>query len=263
MMHSLFIFVSLSFGPMPNNGSSGPQNVLPEELKEVRIDEKLGSKLPNVTLIDESGDTLHLYDLLGKKPLVLSFAYYTCKNLCPMVLDAISEALRGLSLKPGKDFNLLTMSFDPLDTPDRAKEISKMHRHGFVPKEAWKFTVTDSQNIYFLTNSAGYFFKKEGDQFAHPTATLVVTPDGKISRYLYGIDYKSRDLKLALLEASNGKIGSITDKILLFCYRYDPKTRKYALVAIQVMKLGGLITLIFVGGVLGFLWVNERRRTNS
>lgn len=220
------VILLIQFGPTQPKSSMGQQNTLPPELNEVRIVENLKGIVPNITLIDEDGDTVDLISFMAGKPLVLSFAYYSCKNLCSFALDGISEALRTVSLVPGKDFKVATISFDTKDKPEDAKRAGITHRHGFIPDTSWRFFVADSQSIDLITKSVGFYFKREGDQFAHPTVISILTPDLRISRYLYGIEYSSRDLKLALLEASNGKIGTLGDRILLFCYRYDPSSKK-------------------------------------
>ena len=254
------LLVFLAFGPQPLSESGVSSDTLPQ-LRGVDIQERLGERVPDVWLIGENGDTIRLYSQFDGRPIILSFFYYSCPHLCGFVLNGLSEALRGLDLKPGEDFRILTVSFDPQDRPEDAREAGRTYRHGFVPPEAWRFFVGDSSQVRTLMEAMGIAYHKVGKEYAHPTAILVLTPEGKISRYLYGIKYPVRDLKLALLEAGEGKIGSLGDKVLLFCYRYDPESGTYAFYALRLMKLGGLLTLFLLGGFLVTLWIREKRRS--
>lgn len=257
---NLLLLSLLAFGAQSFSQSGVSEDTLPQ-LRGVDIEEQLGKRIPNVQLVDEAGDTVPLYSFFDGKPVILSFFYYSCPHLCGFVLNGLSEALRGLDLRPGKDFRVLTVSFDPKDRPEDAREAGKTYRHGFVSPQAWRFFVGDSTQVRKLMEAMGIQYRKVGKEYAHPTAILVLTPEGTISRYLYGIKYPVRDLKLALLEAGEGKIGSLGDKVLLFCYRYDPKSGTYAFYALKLMKLGGLLTLVLLGGFLTALWIREKRRS--
>lgn len=254
----------LAFGAV-KSPSPGLPNQTPADLQGLEVQERLGERIPlDVELVNDAGEAFTVESFLRDgKPVVLSFAYYSCTMLCPMVLNGIADALRGMDLKAGKDFRLLTVSFDPGDTPEKAREASKTYRHGIVSREAWRFAVGDSGEVRRLADAVGFPYRKVQDDpvmFAHPAVIMVLTPDGVISRYFYGVNFNPRDLKLALLEAGEGKIGSITDRVLLYCYRYDPQTGKYTLLAVRVMQLAGLLTTLLVGVMLGIFWIREKRR---
>ncbi len=254
----------LAFGAV-QSPSPGVPNQTPGDLKGLAVEERLGEQIPlDVRLVNDSGRTFQVQEMFaGDKPVILSFAYYSCTMLCPLVLNGIADALRGMDLKAGKDFLLLTVSFDPGDTPEKAREASKTYRHGLVPRGAWRFAVGDSAEVRRLARAVGFPYRKVQDDpvmFAHPALFVVLTPEGRISRYFYGVDYNPRDLKLALLEAGEGKIGGVAAKVLLYCYRFDPRRGTYTLVAVRVMQLAGLLTTLLVGGMLGVFWLREKRR---
>ncbi len=245
--------------------SPGIPNEVPGDLEGLQVGERLGETVPlEISLVNDSGRVFTLQEIFREgKPVILSFAYYSCSMLCPLVLDGIADALRGMDLKAGRDFLLLTVSVDPGDTPEKAREASKTHRHGIVSRKAWRFAVGDSAQVRRLARAVGFPYRKVQDDpvmYAHPAMFAVLTPEGRISRYFYGVDYNPRDLKLALLEAGQGKIGGIAAKVLLYCYRFDPRRGTYTLVAVRVMQLAGLLTTLLVGGMLGMLWIREKRR---
>jgi len=263
-MMALMILWLVTFGPVSSH-SPGPANQVPEDLKELSVEERLGESIPmDVVLVNDSGRTFRVGEIFETgKPVILSFAYYSCPMLCPMLLNGIADALRGMDLKAGKDFFLLTVSFDPEDTPEKAAEASKTHRHGMVSREAWRFAVGDSAEVRRLARAVGFPYRKVRDDpvmFAHPALIVVLTPEGRISRYFYGVTFNPRDLKLALLEAGQGKIGGVAARVLLYCYRFDPQRGTYTLVAIRVMQLAGLFTTLLVGGMLGVFWMREKQR---
>ena len=258
------IFWLLAFGAV-SSPSPGLPNQVPADLQGLAVEEHQGESIPlDVRLVNDSGRAFLVGELFETgKPVILSFAYYSCTMLCPMVLNGISEALRGMDLKAGKDFFLLTVSFDPEDTPEKAAEASKTYRHGIVSRKAWRFAVGDSAQVRRLARAVGFPYRKVQDDpvmFAHPALFVVLTPEGRISRYFYGVNYNPRDLKLALLEAGRGKIGGVAAKVLLYCYRFDPRRGTYTLVAVRVMQLAGLLTTLLVGGMLGVFWMREKRR---
>jgi len=262
-MGSLVLWVLLGFGTgnSPDPGT-GVRNVPRPELQGLRIEEHLGDTVPNVRFRDEQGTPQTLRTYIGDRPLILIPAYYRCKNLCPMVLRGVVEGLRGLNLRPGKDYRLLTVSFDPQDDLERTRQAAKTYRQALIPPEAWRFVPgEDTAAVRALLRAVGYPVRPvKNGMFAHVAAVVVLTPDLRISRYLYGVTFRPRDLRLALLEAGQGKIGTVVDRVLLYCYRYDPSTGGYGVVAFRLMQVVGGLTLLFLGAFLGLLWLGERKR---
>ena len=208
-------------------------STMPAPLREIGFDQNLDTHVPlDTPFMDESGRAVKLGDYFGTRPVVMVFAYYDCPMLCTMVINGLASALDVLSLEPGKDFEIVTVSFDPRDTPataaaKKAAYIARYKQPGAAA--AWHFLTGDQPSIDRLTKAAGfrYVWDKETKQFAHPTGVIVLTPDGRLARYLFGIEYGPRDLRYAIVEASNGKVGSAVDSLLLYCYHYDPTTGRY------------------------------------
>ena len=229
---------------------------LPNVLKEVGIDQKLNQQLPAEAIFkDETGATVKLGNYFGKRPIILSLVYYDCPMLCTQVLNGMISSLKTLSLKPGEDFDIVSISFDPRETSTLAAAKKKVYVN-YLPESkragatiGWHFLTGDDDNIRSITEAVGfrYQFDKSTNQFAHASAIYVVTPDGKLSHYFYGIEYAPRDLRLGLVEASQNKIGSAVDQLMLYCYHYDPETGRYGAVVLNLIRLGGVITLIGIG----------------
>lgn len=241
------------------------------DVKDIGVDEKLGEKIPlDLKFFDEDGNQIMLGDLLkDDKPLVLSLAYFSCPRLCGLTLKGTLESINALStLYLGKDFTVATLSFNPIEKPDLAKEKALEYR-GKLRKEQsaeakWLFLTGDEDNISKLTQAVGFRYKKDGEEFAHPTTLIFITPEGKISRYLYGVQFEPKEMKLSLLEASDGKIGpsEVLNKVMLFCYAFDPVGKRYALQALKIVKAGGVITLIALGMFLTYYWKREKNGHN-
>jgi len=233
----------------------------PVALREVGFDQKLDQPLPlDLELRDESGNAVRLGQYFGDKPVLLSFAYYSCPMLCPMTLDGVVRSLRPLSWTIGSEFRIVTVSFDARDTPVSAAEKKQKLVAGYGRPGAeagWSFLTGDEAAIRRLTEAVGFRFRYDAatGQFAHASGIVVVTPEGKISRYLYGIDFAPRDVRLSLVEASENKIGSLTDQLLLFCFHYDPATGKYGPAAMMAVRIGGLLTL---AGLVAFVVIQVR-----
>ena len=235
--------------PMQNIG------VRPELLKEVGIDQKLNDSIPlNLTFRDEHGNPVELAQYFGSKPVILSLVYYNCPMLCTQVLNGLDRSLQLIPMEIGKDFNVVTVSIDPTERPVLAEAKQVMYagmygRPGAV--QGWHFLTGDEPQIKQLADSVGfrYAYDPDSKQYAHASAIMLLTPEGKISRYFYGITYPSRDLRLGLDEASEGKIGSPVDQVLLFCYHYDPHTGKYGLIVSRVIQISGFLTIL-IGGIL-------------
>jgi protein SCO1/2 len=224
-----------------------------EVLKQVGINQNLNTQLPlDLTFKDETGKTVQLRDYFNNnKPAVLSLVYYNCPMLCTMTLNGESAAFKPLSLEIGTDFNVITVSFDPRETPELAAQkksvyLKELNRPGAAT--GWHFLTGDEQNISQLAQSVGfkYYYDKSSNQFAHASAIIVLTPGGKISRYFQGLEYSPKDLRLSLIEASNNQIGSKTDQLLLLCYQYDPTTGRYGLAIMRAVRVGGIITFILL-----------------
>jgi len=237
-------------------------------VSEIGIDEKLGNKIEtNIFFFDQDGNRVLFEELFADDlPVVLSPVYFSCPRVCTFTTDGVLETLNGLeSLSLGKDFKLVSFSFNPEDKPELAKEKAEKYEKSLienhVPNKNWYFLTGDSTNINKLTDEIGFKFKKDGEEYAHPTALIVLTPDAGISRYLYGIEHNPRDLKLALVEASDGNIGNsrLLNKVLLFCYQFDPDGKKYALQALNVVKAGGALTLLLLSGFLAYFWIREKK----
>jgi protein SCO1/2 len=233
---------------------------------KVAITQNLNTQLPlDLMLRDETGRVVRLGEYFNHgKPVLLNFMYYRCPMLCPMVMEGVSSALTELRFDIGKEFDVVTVSMDPRDTPEQAvmKKDFYVKRYGrFGAANGWHFLTGPESAIRRLTNAAGfqYAYDSKTDQFAHATALIVATPQGHISRYLYGFEYKPRDLRLALVEASAGKIGSATDALLLLCYHYDPATGKYSRTAMNFVRAGGVATML---GLAGFIVIMIRKEHN-
>jgi protein SCO1 len=249
-------------------GNPASSNGLPKTLKDIGIKQRLGEQLPlDAKLKNERGETVRLGKYFkGKKPVVLAFVYYSCPMLCNEVLNGLTGSLKKISLNAGEDFKIIAISFDPRDTPEiaRNKKKSYLERYGRGEKAAvgWHFLTGSPEVINQITEAAGfkYVWDDETEQYAHAGGIQIVTPEGKMARYFYGIDYKPQDVKFALMEASKENIGSPTDQLLLYCYHYDPSTGKYGLVVMNVLRLAGVLTLLSIGLLfLGFRFYKRRK----
>ncbi len=232
---------------------------------KVGIAQKLGSRVPlDLMFHDEQGDVVRLREYFGKgKPVLLNFVYYTCPMLCPMTLEGMSSSLTELKFDVGKEFEIVTVSIDPRDKPSRAAELKDKHVKHYGRLSAangWHFLTGNDTAIHRLADSVGFQYAYDGtrNQFAHGAALLILTPDGRTSRYLYGFEYKARDLRLAIVEASGGKIGSATDQFLLLCYHYDPATGKYSRNAMNFVRAGSITTLALLASFIVVMIRRER-----
>jgi protein SCO1 len=260
----LVLFAALLAAP-----SAVAADGLPPLLRDVGFDQRLGESVPSdIALRDEEGRPVHLGDFLGKRPVVLSLVYYECPMLCTLTLNGLGSALSVLSFDAGKQFQVVTVSFNPKEGPDLAAAKKKTYLQRYKrpgAAEGWRFLTADAENVDRLTRAVGfkYAWDPETKQFAHPAGILVLTPDGRIARYLYGIEYAPRDLRLALVEASAGKIGTPVDQVALYCYQYDPKTGKYSVAILNVVRLSGALTLVGLATFLGLMFRWERARARA
>ncbi len=244
-----------------------PAGVQPADLKKVAFDQRLNALLPlDAVFRDESGATVALGDYFHhNKPVVLSLVYYDCPMLCTLVLNGLTGAMKGMSLEPGKDYDLVTVSFNPKETPQlaAAKKKSYIERYGHPEAaSAWHFLTGDAGSIKRLTEAAGfhYVYDPQTGTYAHATGIMIVTSDGHLAKYLYGIEYAPRDIRLALVGASAGRIGNPVDQVLLYCYHYDPRSGKYGLVVMNVIRLAGVATVVVLGSFVAVMAARERRK---
>ncbi len=246
----------------------GVPNQAPAELQGVGVVEHLGGALPtDATFRDTEGKAVRLGDFFdGKRPVVFVFAYHTCPMLCSLVLDATVKSLNDVSWTVGDQFDVVSVSIDPKDTPETAArkraQVVDSYARAKGSTRGWHFLVGDEANIRKVTDAVGFEYRYDArqKQYAHPAAIYLLTPTAHLARYLYGIQFDPGDVRLGLLEASEGRSITTTEKFLLYCYHYDPQGKKYSLVAMNVMRLGGGVTLALVGGFLTLMWVRERRR---
>lgn len=264
-LDAAFMIAALALGA--SVGWSQSADTVPAELEDVGITEHLEARVPlDLTFRNEAGETVPLsrYFTPGR-PVILTLNYYECPMLCTLQLNGLVEGMKGLSWSPGAEYELVTVSINPLETPELAAAKKKSYLASLERPSAaagWHFLVGTPEHIRRLTETVGFRYKRDPEtgQFAHVAALMLLAPDGTIARYLYGIEYPPKKLKLGLLEASEGKIGSTIDRIILYCHRYDPKTRHYTPVAMNIMRVGGGATLLLLALVLVPAWVRGRRR---
>lgn len=235
---------------------SPPANQRPPGLKNVGIEQHLNEQIPpGLEFRDETGKAVRLADYFGKKPMILNLVYYQCPMLCGEVLSGLESALRVLKFNVGQEFDVLTISFDPHETPQmatakKAEFLKRYGRPGAV--EGWHFLTGPQASIDALTKAAGFQYEYDAKtgQFAHATAIMVLTPEGKIAQYYYGVEFAPKDLRLGLVQASQGKIGNLVDEVLLYCYHYNPDTGKYGAIISRVLKLAAGATILLLGTFL-------------
>ena len=243
-----------------------PSSQVPTALSKVSFEQHLNEQLPlDLPFKDETGRTVKLGEYFGRKPVVLAFVYYECPMLCTQVLNGLESSLRVLNETVGKEFDVVTVSFDPAETPVLAMGKKKAYLERYKRPEAeqgWHFLTGDQASIDALTQAAGfnYAWDEASQQFAHASGIIVTTPAGKVSRYFFGIDYAPRDVKFALIESSHEKIGTLADRLLLYCYHYDPATGSYGFVAMRAVRIGGAATIL---ALVGFVFVSLRREANG
>lgn len=240
---------------------------VPNELDGVGIEEHLGEAVsPDITFVDSDGQAVTLGDYFdGERPVVMAFVYHNCPMLCSLILDGMTAAMRETGLDLGQDYQALAVSFDPRDTPERAADVRARYLERFDDPdaaEALHFLTGSQANIDRVTDEIGfeYEWNERQQEFAHTAALYFLSPDGTITRYLYGIGFQPKDVRTALLEASDGRIGSPLDQLILYCFQYDPTAGSYVLHATNAMKVAGLLTILLLGGFLLFFWRRENRR---
>lgn len=241
-------------GPMTGGIMSPPANMRPPGLEFVGIEQHLSAELPgDIEFKNEFGDKVKLGDYFGKgKPVILNLGYYQCPMLCGELLQGLSGSLRVLKFDVGKDFDVVSLSFDPRETPDMAAEKKRdiMKRYGRPGAEnGWHFLTGSAESINAVTKAVGYQFQfdEKTNQYAHATAIVVLTPDRHVAEYFYGVEFSPKDLRLGLVQASQGKIGNVADQVLLYCYHYDPRIGKYGAVISNILRLAGVATMLILG----------------
>lgn len=252
---------------VPSAALAQPRPMATKVFNDVGIEQRLGEQIPlDLKFRDEKGDTVTLSSYFGEKPVVLSLVYYRCQMLCPQVLEGMTGTFRTLAdMSIGGEFTVLSVSFDHREGPEDAvkrkeKYIRDYNRPGAA--ENWHFLTGDSVSIAKLAGAVGflYMYDNKTDQFAHASGIMVATPQGVLSRYLYGIEYQADDLRFSLIEASHGEIGRAVDKLLLLCYHYDPATGKYGLVVTNLVRAGGALAVLILGGYMLAQFLRERKR---
>ena len=248
---------------------SPPANTRPPRLENVGIEQHLDAQVPpDITFRDSTGNTVKLGDYFGRKPLILNLVYYNCTMLCGEALAGLASAMRLIKFDVGNEFDVVTVSFDPRETPAMAaaKKIEYVKRYG-RPSAAsgWHFLTGQPESIDALTKAVGfqYQYDEKSNQYAHATAIMVLTPQGRISRYFYGVDFPPKDLRMGLVEASQGKIGNAVDAVLLYCYHYNPETGKYGAMVANILRLAAVATVLLLGGLLFILWRLDRAATQK
>jgi protein SCO1/2 len=252
------------YGARPETGNVSTG--LPPALKSVGIDQKLDQQLPlDLTFRDENGETVKLGKYFGHKPVVLSFVYYDCPMLCTQVLNGMVTSFRVLPFQLGNEYDVVTISFDPRETPTLAANKKKVYVD-YLPEKmragatnGWHFLTGDETNIKQITDAVGfrYHYDEATKQFAHGSAIMLATSHGKLARYFYGIDYPARDLRLGLIETAQNKIGSPVDQLLLYCYHYDPATGTYGAPIMLIMRIAGVLTVLVM---VSMMFLLGRRR---
>jgi len=236
-----------------------------ELTQSITIEQKLNEQVPlDLTFRDETGRTVQLKQYFGRKPVLLTLVYYECPSLCGLVLQGLLKSLRVLNYTPGEQFEIVTVSISPQETPELAaqKKLNFLKEYGRLDAaRGWHFLTGEEEPIRRLADAVGfrYVYDPKTQQYAHAAGIMLLTPEGRVSRYFYGIEYSPRDLRMGIIDASQGKVGSPVEKVILFCFQYDPTTGKYSLAIIRVVQLGGILTVFILGGYIALKLYQERR----
>ncbi len=266
-----FALLALLLLPAPRLGASGapgsppPDAPLPPPpIKDVGFDQRLGEAIPlDLVFRDEAGESVRLAKYFGKRPVVLSLVYFNCPMLCGMTTDGLVRSVRALRFEPGTDYEILSVSFDPRETAEMASEKKRTVMAQFGRKSGpggWHFLTGDAASVAALTSALGfrYVWDAEQKQFAHATGVTVLTPQGRIAKVFFGIEYPAKDLRLALIEASEERIGNVVDQLLLLCFHYDPKAGRYTATVRNLVRAGGVITFVLLAGFVTIMLRRER-----
>lgn len=235
-----------------------------EVLQQVRFDQRLGETVdPDLTFFDSIGNRVRMGDYLGDRPVLITMGYYRCPQLCSIVFNGLVQALQQLPFVAGADYEWVVVSIDPDETPELARKKKATYAARYAhdgAADGWHFLVGDPQNINRLADTIGfrYAHDPETGQYAHPAGIVVLTPDGMVSKYFFGTDFDPGDLRLGMVDASAGKLGSAVDQVLLRCYQYDPSTGQYGFAVMTAVRAAGVLTVLVMAG--GILWLLRRER---
>ena len=250
------------YGDQQRPGTVSTQTI--PQLKDVSFKQRLNEMLPlDASFTDETGRRVTLGAYFGRKPVLLAFVYYQCPMLCTQVMNGLSSALKVMPFAAGEDYEVVLVSFDPRDTPATAAEKKRAHlEYWSTGKDAgsWHLLSGDEATIRRVTSAAGFSYQWDArtGQFAHVSGILVATPQGRLSRYFYGVEYSPKELRLALVESSEGRVGSAIDELLLYCFHYNPESGRYGLMVMNLVRLGGVLTVLAIGG---FILITRRRES--
>ncbi len=265
MPAALVLAGALALQPRPAPAQTSPEDA-PRDVEEVSFQQKLNTDIPlDLPFRDATGQKVTLGEYFGEKPVLLALVYYECPMLCTLILNGMTEAMKELAFVPGRDYEVVTVSFDHEETHVLASNkkqtyLEMLDKDG--AGEGWHFLVGEKEPIRTLADSVGFHYKyiPETGEYAHRSGIIVLTPDGTTSRYFPGVQYNPRDLRLGLVEASNNEIGSVVDKLFLLCYHYDPADGQYSMVITNVLNIACVITVLLIGGFLLIMWKWERRK---
>ena len=259
-------FTGADVGGPPAGTSS---ELVPDILEKVGIDQKLDAQIPlEAAFRDENGQPVTLSQYFGRRPVILTLVYYECPMLCTQVLNGVVSALKVMNFTAGEEFDVVTVSFNPTETPAMAaaKKDTYLAKYG-RPQAAdgWHFLTGKQPAIDALTRAVGFRYTVDPatGQYVHASAIMVLTPQGRVSKYFYGIEYPPKDIRLGLIEASGGKIGTPVDQVLLYCYHYDPHSGKYSMIVMNVLRLAGAATVLLMVGFIGLMWIRDRRKLKT
>jgi protein SCO1/2 len=246
-------------------GAEGRSAAMPPAL-DLAIEQRLGGTVPlDLRFVDETGRPVRLGDYLGDKPVLLTLAYYHCPMLCPLVLEGVARGLRAVPLSAGEDFEVITVSIDPADTAARAASskddlLRRQDLEG--ARRGWHFLTGGEDAIAALAGAVGFPFVRDErtGEYAHASGVMILTPDGRVAQYFLGIDHAPRDLRLALVEASGGRIGTFVDRLILLCYRYDPASGRYGAMTLRLVRIGGVLTVLAMAGFVAAMLRRDARR---
>lgn len=264
-MKPLFLALAISIAVQAAPGPAEPKPILPPELQHIGIEQKLGAQVPtDAEFRDSDGNTVRLGQIATGKPVVLALVYYTCPMLCNQILSGLVAGLRPLSLQPGRDFDIVAVSINPSETPADAAEKRAMYVRKYSRANdpaGWHFLTGTDENIHKVADAVGFRYRYDprSKMFIHASGVMILTPDRRAARYLYGVEYQPKDLKLGLVEASDRKIGSPVDEVLLFCYHYDPTTARYTLSVLNGLRVAAALALAILVGGLFYLWRRDIR----
>ena len=257
-------------GGLQPSSDGGTANQRPSILSKVGIDQHLNQALPlDLHFRDEAGNTVRFGDYFGKRPVILSLVYYRCPMLCGEVLNGLTTSLNILSFNLGHDYDVVTVSIDPRETPDvaakmKAVYLRRYNKHTPEAQQGWHFLTGEQSQIEQLTKAVGfrYVYDPRIDQYAHASGIQVATPEGRLAQYFYGIEYSARDLRLSIIEASKNHIGTVVDQLILYCYHYDPETGHYGAIVMRILRLAGALSVLLLGGFI-FIMVRRDIRTDK